>query len=57
MLGASLSSTVLGLLDDPATLAAMGQAARALARPDAADRIADLLFVLAGESASWPATD
>jgi UDP-N-acetylglucosamine--N-acetylmuramyl-(pentapeptide) pyrophosphoryl-undecaprenol N-acetylglucosamine transferase len=42
-----LSSTVLGLLDDPQRLAAMGAAARQLARPDAADRVANLLFVLA----------
>ncbi len=31
------------LLDEPARLAAMGAAARSLARPDAADRVADLV--------------
>jgi UDP-N-acetylglucosamine--N-acetylmuramyl-(pentapeptide) pyrophosphoryl-undecaprenol N-acetylglucosamine transferase len=36
------------LLDDPATLARMGDAARALGRPDAADRVADLVEDAAG---------
>lgn len=37
----------LGLLDDPPRLQAMAAAARALARPDAADRIAELLLEVA----------
>ena len=41
--GARLVRELLPLLDDPARLAAMGEAARSLARPDAADRVADLV--------------
>jgi UDP-N-acetylglucosamine--N-acetylmuramyl-(pentapeptide) pyrophosphoryl-undecaprenol N-acetylglucosamine transferase len=40
----SLASAVLRLLGDPTTLAEMGRRARCLAVPDAAVRLADLLF-------------
>jgi UDP-N-acetylglucosamine--N-acetylmuramyl-(pentapeptide) pyrophosphoryl-undecaprenol N-acetylglucosamine transferase len=40
----SLAAAVLRLLGDPATLAEMGRRARSLAVPDAAVRLADLLF-------------
>jgi UDP-N-acetylglucosamine--N-acetylmuramyl-(pentapeptide) pyrophosphoryl-undecaprenol N-acetylglucosamine transferase len=43
----ALAPTVLDLLGNPERLAAMSRASRALARPDAADRIADLLITLA----------
>jgi UDP-N-acetylglucosamine--N-acetylmuramyl-(pentapeptide) pyrophosphoryl-undecaprenol N-acetylglucosamine transferase len=43
-----LVGTLAGLLKDQARLQAMGEAARLLARPDAAQRIADRLVVLAG---------
>lgn len=48
-MGDTLLSTLQGILDDPARLAAMRQAAQSLARPDGADRIAGLLASLAGE--------
>jgi UDP-N-acetylglucosamine--N-acetylmuramyl-(pentapeptide) pyrophosphoryl-undecaprenol N-acetylglucosamine transferase len=41
--GARLVRELQPLLDDPARLAAMGAAAHSLARPDAADRVADLV--------------
>lgn len=41
--GDELGAAVEGLLADPTRLAAMGEGARALARPDAADRLADLV--------------
>ncbi len=44
---ASLRETVDRLLFDPAALTAMGNAARAGAKPDAADRIADAVLALA----------
>ncbi len=47
-LSADLGSTILGLLDDPDRLAAMRAASRKLAQPDAADRIARLLYAMAG---------
>jgi len=40
----SLAAAVLRLLGDPSTLAEMGRHARCLAVPDAAGRLADLLF-------------
>jgi UDP-N-acetylglucosamine--N-acetylmuramyl-(pentapeptide) pyrophosphoryl-undecaprenol N-acetylglucosamine transferase len=40
---ASLGPVLTGLLADPTRLAAAGRAARAMARPDAAARVADLL--------------
>ena len=43
--GASLAAAIDGLLRDEGRLAAMGRAARALSRPDAAARVADLLEV------------
>jgi UDP-N-acetylglucosamine--N-acetylmuramyl-(pentapeptide) pyrophosphoryl-undecaprenol N-acetylglucosamine transferase len=43
-----LLPTVLGLIDDPARLEAMRSAMRALARPQAAGEIANLLVELAG---------
>jgi UDP-N-acetylglucosamine--N-acetylmuramyl-(pentapeptide) pyrophosphoryl-undecaprenol N-acetylglucosamine transferase len=42
--GASLARAVAGLVDDPARLAAMEDAARRIGRPDAAARVADLLL-------------
>jgi UDP-N-acetylglucosamine:LPS N-acetylglucosamine transferase len=42
-----LSSQVLKLLDDPARLEEMGDAMRRLARPDAAEVIAEELIALA----------
>jgi len=49
-----LASTVLGLLDTPGRLAAMSRAAKALARPEAAQKIASELCQLAdGRAASW----
>ena len=42
--GASLAAAVRGLLADPDRLRRMGQEARRRARPDAAGRLADLLF-------------
>jgi UDP-N-acetylglucosamine--N-acetylmuramyl-(pentapeptide) pyrophosphoryl-undecaprenol N-acetylglucosamine transferase len=45
--GDRLAAEVLGLLEDRARLAAMGQAAHALARRDAAERIADRVYALA----------
>lgn len=44
---ASLDAVLEQLLADPARLAAMAAAARRLARPDAADRLADLVLELA----------
>jgi len=41
--GARLVEEVQPLLDDPDRLVAMAAAARTLARPDAADRVADLV--------------
>ena len=42
--GPSLARAVRALLADPAVLAGMGQRARRLASPEAAERLADLLF-------------
>jgi UDP-N-acetylglucosamine--N-acetylmuramyl-(pentapeptide) pyrophosphoryl-undecaprenol N-acetylglucosamine transferase len=42
--GGRLARTARELLADRARLVAMGQAARRLARPDAARRLADLIF-------------
>jgi UDP-N-acetylglucosamine--N-acetylmuramyl-(pentapeptide) pyrophosphoryl-undecaprenol N-acetylglucosamine transferase len=41
--GERLASTVTGILGDPGRLSAMEDASRAVARPDAAARVADLL--------------
>jgi UDP-N-acetylglucosamine--N-acetylmuramyl-(pentapeptide) pyrophosphoryl-undecaprenol N-acetylglucosamine transferase len=41
--GASLATTLKSLLEDPDRLVRMGRAARAMARPDAASRVADLV--------------
>jgi UDP-N-acetylglucosamine--N-acetylmuramyl-(pentapeptide) pyrophosphoryl-undecaprenol N-acetylglucosamine transferase len=49
--GAALARTVDTLLADPGRLARMGEAARALAKPDAAEKIVDLLFEIAGAAA------
>jgi UDP-N-acetylglucosamine--N-acetylmuramyl-(pentapeptide) pyrophosphoryl-undecaprenol N-acetylglucosamine transferase len=46
--GPRLASEVETLLGDPACLAAMTSAARAVARPDAADRIAEEVLALTG---------
>jgi len=56
-LDADLAPMVLGLLDRPEEMAAMRRAASALARPGAADRIADLLCSLARQSESRPEPD
>jgi UDP-N-acetylglucosamine--N-acetylmuramyl-(pentapeptide) pyrophosphoryl-undecaprenol N-acetylglucosamine transferase len=42
--GASLAAAVRALLDAPERIAAMERAARGIGRPDAASRVADLLF-------------
>ena len=47
MTPALLAERIHGLLSDPARLKEMGERARALAVPDAADRIADLLLEIA----------
>jgi UDP-N-acetylglucosamine--N-acetylmuramyl-(pentapeptide) pyrophosphoryl-undecaprenol N-acetylglucosamine transferase len=47
--GARLADAVLAITGDPARRAAMASAARRLARPDAAARIADKVWELAGE--------
>ena len=44
--GETLADAILGLLDDPARLARMAAASRALGRPDAAARISDLCLAL-----------
>jgi UDP-N-acetylglucosamine--N-acetylmuramyl-(pentapeptide) pyrophosphoryl-undecaprenol N-acetylglucosamine transferase len=41
-----LTATVLELLEDPGRLRAMASAARGLAHPDAADRLAGLVLVV-----------
>ncbi len=46
--GSRVGAEILALLGDPARLDAMGRASRALARPDAARRIADRVQALAG---------
>jgi UDP-N-acetylglucosamine--N-acetylmuramyl-(pentapeptide) pyrophosphoryl-undecaprenol N-acetylglucosamine transferase len=48
LFGGRLAAEVRTLLDDPEKLSAMARAARALARPDAASRIVDLIFALEG---------
>lgn len=50
-IGAELVPTVLRLLNDPAVLAEMREHMQALARPDAASRLADELLALAQGSA------
>jgi UDP-N-acetylglucosamine--N-acetylmuramyl-(pentapeptide) pyrophosphoryl-undecaprenol N-acetylglucosamine transferase len=47
----ALDALVTPLLADPVRLARMGEAARTLARPDAADRLADLVEEVAGARA------
>ena len=51
--GDRLDKEVSVLLDDPERLEAMGAAARALARPDAADRLADLVERAAARVPEW----
>jgi UDP-N-acetylglucosamine--N-acetylmuramyl-(pentapeptide) pyrophosphoryl-undecaprenol N-acetylglucosamine transferase len=51
--GDRLDKEVSVLLDDPERLEAMGAAARALARPDAADRLADLVEQAASGVREW----
>ena len=48
-LSRTLLPTVLGLLEDKTALEALRLAASSLARPDAADNIADALLGLMGE--------
>ena len=43
-----LSDTLRGLLDDPARLARMARASRSVGRPDAAERLADVVEATAG---------
>jgi len=45
-----LDAELGGMLDDPARLARMGEAMRAMARPDAAERVADLVESVSGTS-------
>lgn len=45
-----LLNELVGLLDDPTTLRAMGERARSLARPDAARHIASIVVDLAHNS-------
>ena len=47
-----LAAEIARLRDDPASLRAMAEAARALGRPDAAERVVDVCFALLEESAS-----
>jgi UDP-N-acetylglucosamine--N-acetylmuramyl-(pentapeptide) pyrophosphoryl-undecaprenol N-acetylglucosamine transferase len=49
--GASLAAAVVALLDAPERIAAMEEAARRIARPDAAARVADLLLGTEGKRA------
>ncbi len=49
--GTALARLVAELLADPARLRRMGEAARRLAKADAAERIVDLLFEIAGVAA------
>jgi UDP-N-acetylglucosamine--N-acetylmuramyl-(pentapeptide) pyrophosphoryl-undecaprenol N-acetylglucosamine transferase len=49
--GARIEAVARELLHDPARLSSMSDAARALARPDAADRLADLVEEVAGARA------
>jgi len=49
--GRSLAEAAKRLLADPGRLAGMGQRARGLAHPDAARRLADLLFAIEREAA------
>jgi UDP-N-acetylglucosamine--N-acetylmuramyl-(pentapeptide) pyrophosphoryl-undecaprenol N-acetylglucosamine transferase len=51
---AGLVEAVTRLLGDRTALAAMGERARTLAVPDAADRIARMLFEVAGMGAERP---
>ncbi len=44
----SLSALLLELLSDPGRLAAMSKGARSIAKPDAAERLADLVEQTAG---------
>lgn len=50
----TLAQAVLGLLHDRCRLAAMVEASRALARPDAADRIARVVLTTAGYGMALP---
>jgi len=49
--GESLAAAVRALLDEPARIAAMAEAARRIGRPDAAARVADLLLGTEGTRA------
>jgi UDP-N-acetylglucosamine--N-acetylmuramyl-(pentapeptide) pyrophosphoryl-undecaprenol N-acetylglucosamine transferase len=51
--GDRLEKEVGTLLDDPERLEAMGQAAKAVARPDAADRLAELVERAASRVPEW----
>ena len=52
MTGESLAAAITGLVANPARLDAMAAAAKKLARPDAAQRIADRVEQLAGRTQS-----
>ena len=47
----SLGAEIAGLMDDPVRLAGMAQKATGLAKPDAAERLADLAEHLAAKTA------
>ena len=49
----ALTAAVADVLADPARLPGMSAAARSVAIPDAAQRLADLAEATAGQSASW----
>jgi len=48
----ALSERLAQLMDAPETLARAVRAARGLGRPDAAERLADLVLATAGEAAA-----
>ncbi len=55
--GERLAGEIAALLDDPSRRAEMAARARALGRPDAADRVLDLIAGLVRRPAAWPVRD